>query len=114
MTLLDFYKDYLNWINSGAPDREPYSRRVGLCTNLLYFANQFKEENENDDLALELFYQMRLQFRRAGLSETYPFIDRDDFAKEGREENAHLNETRILWVKNQINKAKEAEGWHYE
>lgn len=114
MTLIDFYKDYLGWINRGAPDREPYSRRIGLCTNLIYFANNFKEVDEEGELALKLFTELRWQFRAAGLSDTYPFIDRDDFIKEGREEIAHLNETRILWVKNQINKANEAEGWHHE
>lgn len=105
--LTEFYKAYLAWIESGAPDRFPFSRGTGLCANLERFCGskglKYSEINSLLDEQFNLF-------ANAGLSECYPFDDDDnegdqpgytyEIAANKREQ--HLNAARLNWVKSHI------------
>lgn len=105
--LTEFYKAYLAWIESGAPDRSPFSRATGLCANLERFCGS--KGLRYPEIALLLVEQGGL-FKKAGLSEDYPFDNNDnpedlpfytyEIASDKREH--HLNEARLNWVKSHI------------
>ncbi|HET8729509.1 MAG TPA: hypothetical protein VFM34_00150 [Moraxellaceae bacterium] len=35
-----FLQDWIDWVDRGAPDWEPYHRRFGLCSNAAYFGSR--------------------------------------------------------------------------
>ena len=82
-----FYKAYCEWIDSGAPQRNPFCRSAGLCLSLDYFSDG------DSDLAEEMYEQ----FISHGLNGDYPF-DKDSFSYRN-DANKHLNKDRLLWVR---------------
>ena len=95
--LADFYKAYSYWIDSGAPEGEPFGRRVGLCGSLcLYLINKGCRLPERD-MVLQL---MKSQFIKAGLSRDYPVNNADNsYYVECIDGAIHTNKNRIAWVK---------------
>lgn len=69
--LAEFYKAYSDWIDAGAQEGDPFSRRVGLCASLcLYLKGKGCNPRERE-VALFL---MKSQFTKAGLSRDYRLI----------------------------------------
>lgn len=95
--LAEFYEAYSDWIDAGAPESEPFSRRVGLCASLcLYLKGKGCNPRERE-VALFL---MKSQFTKAGLSRNYPFNNADNsYYVEGIDGKIHANKNRIAWVK---------------
>lgn len=95
--LAEFYKAYSDWIDAGAPESEPFSRRVGLCGSLcLYLTNKGCRSPERD-MALQL---MKSQFIKAELSRDYPFNNADNsYCLESMNGLIHTNKSRVAWVK---------------
>lgn len=73
--LAEFYEAYSDWIDDGAPEREPFSRRVGLCGSLCSYLTSKGCRFPVRDMALQL---MKSQFIKAGLSRDYPFNNVDN------------------------------------
>ena len=79
-------KDWLDWVERGAPEGEPYSRRYGLCSNLDRF----------DDVSDELSEVFRLQ----DLDDTIPFGCDYDIRSLSRTQ--HECPKRLAWVRKQL------------
>lgn len=95
--LSDFYKAYSDWIDDGATECEPFSRRVGLCASLCLYL-KWKDCNQRErEVALQL---MKSQFIKAGLSRDYPFNSAENsYYVESINGTIHTNKNRIAWVK---------------
>ena len=95
--LAEFYEAYSDWIDYGAPEGEPFSRRIGLCGSLcLYLTNKGCRFPERD-MALQL---MKSQFTKAGLSRDYPFNNADNsYYLESIDGKINANKNRVAWVK---------------
>ena len=95
--LSEFYKAYSDWIDSGAPEGEPFSRRGGLCGSIfLYAAMNGYPVSERSALLLV----MRVQFIKAGLDRNYPFNNKDNpYDEETINGLIHTNNERVTWVK---------------
>lgn len=99
-TLKGFYKAYADWLDKGAPPYRPFSRGLGLCSNLQYYTGV-----ENIFVLTRLERQLSDQFEDAGLSAAYPFGE-EAFDSYLDENNMHLDPNRIAWVKNQLAKGE--------
>lgn len=95
--LAEFYEAYSDWIDDGAPESEPFSRRVGLCGSLCSYLASKGCRFLVRDMALQL---MKSQFIKAGLNRDYPFNNRDNpYYMESINGLIHTNKNRIAWVK---------------
>jgi hypothetical protein len=81
--LTKFYDDYWQWLQDGAPEGEPFSRRCGLC----FAARRYG----NCDL------EMQKQFGKAGLSEWLPF-GAGAYWRARDASKMHLSRKRRAWV----------------
>lgn len=95
--LAEFYESYSDWIDSGAPEGEPFSRRSGLCGSLCSYLTSKGCRFPVMDMALQL---MKSQFIKAGLNRDYPFNNQDNsYYMECIDGLIHTNKNRIAWVK---------------
>nr|UWG25963.1 MAG: hypothetical protein [Bacteriophage sp.] len=95
--LAEFYEAYSDWIDAGAPESEPFSRRVGLCGSLCSYIASKGCRSQVRDMALQL---MKSQFIKAGLSRDNPFNNADNsYYVECINWAIHTNKNRIAWVK---------------
>lgn len=95
--LADFYKAYSDWIDAGAPESEPFSRRVGLCGSLCLYLASKGCRSPVRYMTLQL---MKSQFIKAGISRDYPFNNAENsYYVESIEGTIHTNKNRIAWVK---------------
>lgn len=95
--LAEFYEAYSDWIDDGAPESEPFSRRIGLCGSLCLYLTSKGCRFPVRDMALQL---MKSQFIKAGLSSDYPFNNADNsYCLESINGAIHTNKNRIAWVK---------------
>lgn len=110
--LTRFYVDYYAWVRSGAHDQRPktpFSRSVGLCSNLTYwmkfygFVDWFVGENSNERTprALVAIEQDAL-FMECFKNDAYPF-GKEDYDIAFIRDTQHLNTRRIEWVFSRIN-----------
>ena len=89
-----FYTAYAQWIEAGAPDDKPFSRKYGLCSNLRRHIKD--SEGRNALLALEVRDLMDVEFDQAKLDHNYPFGE--TYFEEARNRTMHTNQRRINWV----------------
>lgn len=88
-SIKEFCIAYLAWVEAGAPDDTPFSRRHGLCANYNYFCRDpydygdYKAWDEINDL----------------VGGDYPFGGKDTFYEEVDKNTTHLNPARLAWVK---------------
>lgn len=95
--LAEFYEEYSDWIDAGAPEGEAFSRRVGLCGSLCSYLTSKGCRFPVRDMALQL---MKSQFIKAGLSRDYPFNNAENsYRLESINGAIHTNKNRIAWVK---------------
>lgn len=89
--LRNFYSAYGEWIDSGAPDGNPFMRGAGLCANLFDYVTS---------LALE---GLHAEFVAAGLGEKLPFnASEAEFKSESGRGECHTNPARVAWVRARI------------
>lgn len=98
--LSDFYRDYLAWVDSGAPEHPVFDRNSGLCLQLDMYVSYVDIEVYANDFESQLV--------EAGLCEAFPFnggykygdtTALKDYTNECRSHACHLNEARIQWVR---------------
>lgn len=95
--LAEFYKAYSDWVDYGAPEGEPFSRRIGLCGSLCLYLTSKCCICQVRDMALRL---MKSQFIKAGLSRDYPFNNADNsYRMESINGTIHTNKNRVAWVR---------------
>lgn len=95
--LAEFYEAYSDWIDAGAPECEPFSRRSGLCGSLCSYLASNGCNLTVRYMALQL---MKSQFIKAGLSRDYPFNNAENsYYVECVSGTIHTNKNRIAWVK---------------
>lgn len=80
--LLSYLRSWLQWIEDGAPDYQPYCRHSGLCSN----APTSKMQQELYDI----------------LGSAYPFGGAGRYYYDLATNQQHLNEERIAWVRKQV------------
>ena len=90
--MLKFLKDYYAWLQAGAPDNEPFSRKVGLCSNI------------NEKYGFDAKLTLRRTLRDTMKDAVYPFNKNgNEYNDEVENQTMHLNPKRIEWVKKMIN-----------
>lgn len=99
--LSSFYDAMYQWIaedcptNTESTDKPPFTIAVGLCTNLTNFCNFLNLEFKMCDL---LHYEMRTQFKDAGLNAMYPFNESIRAYMPESDEDRYTNPARIAWI----------------
>ena len=100
--LLQFYKDWLLWVSTGATTGGTFYRGWGLCANLSEWLrrkmdNYHEAEARTHDL-------MCKQFTDDGLDDAYPFNggSATDFFLESDRYEQHENPLRVAWVTKMI------------
>lgn len=88
-----FLAAYLAWVDAGAPHKEPFSRRYGLCSNLYDWSLRLDYDGRE---ALEK--ELDQLFALEGLDECHPFGG-DKYLEARESETQHLNMDRINWVR---------------
>ena len=118
--LQEFYNSYQAWLDNGALDGNPYSRRDGLCHAIHLFVNRKHEHGENPWFSQNIMREflcgeMQEQFMR-DLSEddgypeliaVYPFGLATTYSAEKVRATAHLNLKRRAWVRKHATNVKE-------
>lgn len=95
--LAEFYKAYSDWVDAGAPESEPFSRRVGLCGSLCSYLASKGCKFHVRGMTLQL---MKSQFIKAGLNRDYPFNSQENsYYVECIDGLIYTNKNRIQWVK---------------
>lgn len=96
-SLKQFYRDYLEWVNSGAiTNDEPFTRHCGLCVSLISWC--YMQDVSSLDLQM-LKHEMKKQFIDASLNPAYPFGGVELYKSETLCGMCHMNEQRMNWVK---------------
>lgn len=93
-----FYREYLAWVEAGAPLSTVFTETRGLCCNLLDWS---KNTYPNRRKYIELSEEQGSLFMAAGLSISFPFHDDDtgEYYRECERDAAHLNPKRLAWVR---------------
>lgn len=99
--LTKFYQAYSDWLDAGAPHRQPFWRNFGLCSSI----NDVKNLNVSAHVLMD---EMSTQFIFAGLNRVHPFGQRI-YMEEKAANEMHLNPRRIAWVKSQLNQGENNE-----
>jgi hypothetical protein len=97
--LKQFLSAYLKWVESGAKEEEPFSRRRGLCSN---FEDWLWERKETVGQVQFENSQLFDLFRSDGLDSVYPFGGAEAFYDAMDSETQHLNQARIDWVRSKV------------
>jgi hypothetical protein len=95
-----FLTAWVEWVDAGSVQDQPFSRAVGLCCNFedwLMVEHDFtwmKAEYEVDAL--------KNRFSSDGLDRFYPFGGKDLYCVQLEHAEQHLNEARIAWVRSKV------------
>lgn len=96
--LTQFYKDYLAWIDDGAPSQPTFKRHMGLCGNLRMWAIHYLCMNDIE--YREIRNELKEQFCAKFLDYLHPFhLFASEFNAEVDQDTCHLNVNRIQWVR---------------
>lgn len=102
-TLNDFFKAYIQWLEGGAPEEQPFSREYGLCDNLDIFT-----EGDSGAVGYSLSIELGELFLSEGLSKRFPFDkDEDEFFNQSQLMCMHENPLRVVWVREKAKQGNE-------
>lgn len=91
-----FLTAWIEWVDAGAPEGDPFSRHEGLCLNVF------------DCPAIEPIGRGRVcraledQFAHDGLDGNHPFGGHAQYTAERQNAAHHLNPARIAWVRSKV------------
>lgn len=104
MTLMDFYRDYLAWIDAGAPikNRHYFSHGGGLCANMWFW-------NPDNTVTTANINLMQESFVGAGLDSKYPFESIWGHSQGISNGTLYLNPKQITWVREQVEHGRRAQ-----
>lgn len=89
-----FLTAYIEWVDAGAPDNEPFERSFGLCSNTDGYAKSLAELEKLDA-------EICAMFEADGLSTAYPF-GFDAYNDAASRHTQHLHKPRIDWVRSKL------------
>lgn len=89
-----FLKDWLAWVERGAPEGEPYSRADGLCANAFHWSGDHRA----------LYRDLRATFK----ADVHPF-GQPDYLARMLADTQHECPKRLAWVREQIAAAEQSE-----
>lgn len=95
--LRNFYQELLKWIEIGCPEDLPFSKKHGLCTNLLCF---------NEGLELEQKTLLKKDCGSCGFPFNKVEEGNRDFALEHLEGQMYTNPKRLAFIKKYAQGAK--------
>lgn len=106
--LLEFLKEYMEWVDAGGPDQEVFTQDHGLCSNLILWASRYGIMGWTIRLELKRALS-RLKYGKTG----FPFNDgiRENYFKLGEFSDTlphHKNPKRIAWVKRTIKRLEKS------
>lgn len=84
---------YATWIDGGATQFGPFSRRYGLCGNARLFASDYHLICNDLNAALAADFPE---------NPAYPFGEESLYGREFRDYTAHLNKDRIAWLRGKL------------
>lgn len=84
-------QEYLDWVNAGAPQAEPFDRGTGLCYN-------FGHNTDQNDIVYDLVEELGDLFSSMGMAEDYPF-GAAGYSEAQFTKTQHLYAPRINWIK---------------
>jgi hypothetical protein len=84
-----FYKDILEWIETGEPASDTFSSNVGLCSSLLRWLGDDPKP----------YVDLLQDFKDAGLCFNYPFCSYTMYACEQLAGSIYTNPKRLEWIK---------------
>ncbi|WP_144156513.1 hypothetical protein [Paraburkholderia sp. BCC1885] len=88
-----FLSEYLEWVDCGALNEEPFDRYVGLCTNFVFWDGY---------PGVEALKELKKAFADDGLDKAYPFGGCHMYDNEQDGGVLHLNIARIAWVRSKV------------
>ncbi len=97
--LKQFLQAWIEWVDAGAPDDEPFERRRGLCSS---FEDWLDEHDVDDDSKDDAIRTLTSEFRLDGLCKVYPFGGSEKFYEDSSGNEMHLNPDRIAWVRSKV------------
>lgn len=97
--LKSFLSAWLDWVEAGACEAQPFQRGHGLCAN---FDSWLDESCTDHDVIDGEIADLLELFASEGLSEAYPFDSRDSYISAHERREQHLNEARIAWVRSKV------------
>jgi len=103
-TLLEFFLEYLTWIDAGAPqesdsDEIVFSRAAGLCYNVVLFSDRYGSRRR---LVTDLTAALSADFGHA----SFVFGSAKDYTERRINSSAYLLRPRIEWVRKKIEEIK--------
>ncbi|CAB3784557.1 hypothetical protein [Pararobbsia alpina] len=94
-----FLTAWLEWVDTGAVDGEPFERRRGLCSSFEYWMDARNIDCEHQEEECD---GLTRAFRAAGLNRVYPFGGAEEFYEDSDANEMHLNPARIAWVRSKV------------
>lgn len=108
-----FLESWINWINSGAIENEPYNRSDALCIATFAYCRKINRNGSiwgNEAKYDVIHNDLKIAFIADGLNENHPFYDdvsetgsSGSYRREESECTMHLNERRLAWVRSKVN-----------
>lgn len=97
-----FYKELLEWLESGTPDRGVFTKDSGLCINLVRWHNSLgllqRPIYDIDALVLEQRWRFYL-YNGSPMDYPYPFGDSGLYAVERSDGTLYENIDRVAFIK---------------
>lgn len=90
--LRDFCRSWLEWVERGAPEGEPYSRHHGLCSGAIVFGG-------TGGWAAVIEVRERLKSDFPLKQGVHPFGGGKAFVDDERAATMHLNPERLAWAR---------------
>ena len=98
--LQQFYKEILEWVNSGAPIHPSFRENVGLCANLRMWLSDRGLLGSGTTVSAQ-----EIIFRDLYGSTRYPF-GKADYNRDARNGNHYKNEKRLSFLRSQVGEQK--------
>jgi len=94
-TLRTFAQAYVDWLDRGAPEGDPFAYRAGLCDALWAYRKQHNLSVEWED---DQFSNLVNKFEARGLDEFYPF-GKSDYVSRRRAATMHKCPRRTAFIR---------------
>jgi len=94
--LKQYLVEWLEWAEADAPNHDLFTRRVGLCSNLVFWSASLDGE-----IRYALEKELDRMFAVDGLDVCHPF-GFDEYVGARRLENQHLDPKRLSWVRSKV------------
>jgi hypothetical protein len=102
--LREFLEAWLDWIEHGACEAQPFDRGHGLCANFDHWLDEHGADWETVETEID---DLLWLFVSEGLGGCYPFDSQAEFISAHERREQHLNPRRIAWVRSKVGQVEE-------